>query len=60
MKRRRDSRPQPESPYDQALANTASAVDHCMKMGAVVLKPSGSRPAGFQPPQRDAEPGRTQ
>lgn len=26
-------------PYDQALANQAAAIDHCIKLGGVVIAP---------------------
>lgn len=32
------------APYDYALANAAASVDHCMKLGAVVLD---QRKTGF-------------
>lgn len=35
--------------YDQNMANIASAIDHAMKMGAVVLKPQSNPPVGFRP-----------
>lgn len=31
--------------YDQALANQAAAIDHCLKLGGVVIKPQPK--AGF-------------
>jgi hypothetical protein len=40
-----------DAPYDQRLVNDATAVEQCMKLGAVILKPQGQRPLGFsQPP----------
>jgi hypothetical protein len=38
---------QPKPPYDQALANASAAVEQCLKLGAVILKPQGSQRPGF-------------
>jgi hypothetical protein len=35
-------------PWDPRLANDAAAVDHCMKLGAVVLKPPSTPRLGFR------------
>lgn len=45
------------SVWDANLSNHAAAVDHCMKLGAVILKPKGRPGTGFQAPpepERDA------
>jgi hypothetical protein len=36
----------PSPPYDQALANRAAAVDHCLKLGGVIIEPKAT-PSGF-------------
>lgn len=37
--------------WDPRIANTASAIEHCLKMGGVILKPE--RQTGFGgPPER--------
>lgn len=38
-------------PYDQEIANQATAVEQCMKLGAVILKPK-DKATGFAPPAR--------
>jgi hypothetical protein len=40
-------------PFDQRLANEAAAVDHCVKLGGVVL-PSKAPAAGFAPASVDS------
>lgn len=35
--------------WDPRIANMASAVDHCMKLGAVIIKPE-RQAAGFRVP----------
>ena len=46
------------TPYDQAIAVNAAAVDQCMKLGAVILKPSGVTVGFAAPPQRPNDAGR--
>lgn len=45
-----------DKPYDYWLANAAGAVDHCMKLGAVILpqkKTTGFRVGPDRAPQPD-------
>ena len=42
--------------WDPNIANDAAMADHCMKLGAVILKPASKPPAGFAPPKPPPEP----
>lgn len=37
--------------WDKNMANAASAIDHAMKMGAVILQPASKPKVGFSPPE---------
>lgn len=37
-------------PYDQGMATAATAIDHALKLGGVILKPPSKPVAGFAPP----------
>jgi hypothetical protein len=42
--------------YDQRLVNEAAAVDQCLKLGGVILKPQSQSKVGFAaptPPSQD-------
>lgn len=42
--------------YDQALANQAAAVDQCLKLGGVILKPKDHKGTGFSAPTEPEPP----
>jgi hypothetical protein len=45
-------------PYDQRLANQAAAVDHCLKLGGVLLSAKGNGGTGFTYRPLSPEPPR--
>jgi hypothetical protein len=40
--------------FDQNVANTAAAIDSCMKLGAVILKPKNAPTFGFSTDPKDS------
>lgn len=45
-------------PWDPRMSAAAAAVDHCMKLGGVILKPASKPTVGFSKPEPPREPPR--